>query len=192
MMPNKAPNGNGTAPHTPSIAPHLRVKLSSPEGLKPSTNGHMTAAHTDSSQNGAAHHLDDQEQLYPQPTQDTSQLVQHDDVDAQGFHEAAEVLRSGSLQHEHNGGAPLQQSEYASENAAVLTHNGAGSAPMAPDSSAATSNGSGFPASMRSLQGSHVRGIVFDTETTGETSVTTISLSPCDLEHEVSRCLPAC
>lgn len=176
MMPNKAPNGNGTAPHKPSIAPHLRVKLSSPEDPKPNTHGHMPAANFEGSQNGAAHHLEDQEQLYTQATpQHTALPVQQHDVDAQWHHEAAEVLRSGSLQHLQNGDTALQHLEHATETAADFTGNGASSAPTVPDKSAAVSYRSGDPASMRSLQGRHVQGIVFDTETTGKPPVTTSS-----------------
>ncbi len=173
-MPNKAPNGNGTAPHTPSIAPHLRVKLSSPEGPKPNTNGHMLATpHIDGSQNGAAHHLEDQEQLYLQPTQHASHPVQQHDVDAQGIHEAAEVLHSASLQHAQTGDTAQQHSQYVTAKAADSADSGGSLATTAPKNSAAVSNGSEDPASMRSLQGSHVRGIVFDTETTGKTPIVT-------------------
>lgn len=172
MMPSKTAHGIATGPYTPSIAPHLRVKLSSAEDPKAHTNGHMLAALTEGSQGGIAHHLEDQEQLYmPSTPQHRSQPVQQHDGDAEGAYEAAEVPHSGLL-HLQNGHTARQQLENGEAKAADPAQSAASPTQKALDKGGAVTVGSGDPRRMTTLQGKSVRGIVFDTETTGEIPVT--------------------
>ena len=171
MMPSKTANGITAGPHTPSIAPHLRVKLSSAEDAKAHTNRHMLAALLEGSQSGIAHHLEGQEQLYmPSTPQHMLQPVQQHDGNTQGNHEAAEVPPFG-LQHLQNGHSPHQPLEHAEAEAADSAESAGSFTPKAREKSGAETAGSGDTRRMTTLQGRPVRGIVFDTETTGETSV---------------------
>ena len=169
MMPSRTANDVASGPYTPTIAPHLRVKLSNGEDPKAYTNGHMLAANFEGSQSGAAHHLEDQEQLYSHSMpQHTSQVVQRDDGDAQSDYEAAEGPQSSNLQLAQREDTARQQLGFAKAEAADSDESAASSPPEALDGRAIVHLGKQDPGHMTSLQGHRVRGIVFDTETTGE------------------------
>ena len=168
-MPSRTANGVAHGPYTPAIAPHLRVKLSNAEDPKAHTNGHTLATRIEGSQNGAAHHLGDQEQLYSQSMpQHISQSVQRQEEDARSDREAVDDPHFGNLQLAQKGDAARQQLELAKAEAADSNEPASSSTPEALDDRAALNLGEQDPGRMTSLQGRRVRGIVFDTETTGE------------------------
>ena len=181
MLPPKLTNGAAGSQRRSAIAPHLRAQMSVAEPLSTAPSAHSPVAKSDrSSQNGVVHHLEE-----PQHTSAEAGLWLASPPGQENVHREEESLAAASaddsaaslrhLQNGHlqNGHAPLQENS-SSARVESLSADGppVSPAPEPLQGSSAPTDGStaGGTGRFTSLQGRRVRGIVFDTETTGEST----------------------
>ena len=171
-MPSRAANGVAISQHTPAMPPHLRAQMSIAEGMSAHANGHALAAYSDRSQNGIAPLLEEFSslELGAQPgLQPVEPIQQHSGDGMAGNQQVIQSQSTASLRHLENG-LPAQQQESQAKADTFISDTAAASSVAVPldNSAAVQDSGVADPGHMTSLQGRHVRGIVFDTETTGK------------------------
>jgi hypothetical protein len=179
MLPSNISNGAAGSQHRPAIAPHLRAQMSVAEPLSTAPTAHNLVAKSDRScQYGTDQHLEEPQytsaesgpRLASPPGQQNG-FTEGDSLAAAPAHDSAASLWQSQNGHLQNGYARLQ--EHSSS--ATVERLSADALPVSlaaepSQSSSAPSDGSTAAgvAKLTSLQGRRVRGIVFDTETTGE------------------------
>lgn len=179
MLPPKLTNGAAVSQRRPAIAPHLRAQMSVAEPLSTAPTAHNPVAKSDRSrQNGVVHHPEEPQHSSAESglwlTSPPGQQIgfrEEESLAAASADDSAASLRHLQNSHLQNVHAPLQ--EHSSS--ARVESLGADAPPVSPapeplQRSSAPSDGStaGGMGRFTSLQGRRVRGIVFDTETTGE------------------------